>query len=301
MVKKQFKKIYIEISNICNLNCSFCPSSTTKNHLPQIMSVKNFTHIIAQTKFLCEEIFLHILGEPLAHPSFSEIIKVCEDNNVSVQITTNGLLVSKFGKNALLSPSIRQINFSLQSFGDNFPEKNLEEYIIPILTFSSEILTSRPKIYINYRLWNLTSTSSEGNELILKTIESFYQIKISRNVDVKKIKSKKIIPQIYLHFDSRFTWPSLDDKKLGTKGSCYGLNDQLGILADGTVVPCCLDTKGIINLGNCLKTDLSSIINGPRAKAIKDGFLAGKLEEELCQRCNFVRRFSPKARAILTI
>src|SRR3989339_559718 len=295
MEKKLLRKIYIEISNRCNLSCSFCPAADQINSPAKIMSIDNFTAIIKQAKDLCQEVFLHMLGEPLLHPHFEEVIKVCEHYQTAVQITTNGLLISKFKESALLSPIIRQINYSLQAVLDGPEDKNidlLKNYLNNIITLTSKQLTINPHLYVNYRLWNLHPQQSNGqhNEVLLALLERAYGQKISRNVDVKMVKSKKIAPQIYLHFDSRFKWPNLEDRPLGAYGRCHGMRDQIGILADGSVVPCCLDVGGIINLGNCLQRSLFSIINSSRAQAIKRGFEHNVLVEDLCQRCDFVRR-----------
>ena len=74
-------------------------------------------------------------------------------------------------------------------------------------------------------------------------------------------------------------------------GFCYGMLDHVGVLADGTVVPCCLDADGEITLGNIFESDLSEILASPRARAIADGFKHHQKVEPLCRRCGYSKRF----------
>jgi radical SAM protein with 4Fe4S-binding SPASM domain len=281
-------RIYIEISNICNVQCSFCP---VVDRDKQILSSADFEHIIKQAAPLASQVCLHLMGEPLAHPQFREIVKLCEENKVAVQITTNGLLIKKYQDFLLGSKSIRQVNFSLQSFKDNFPDKPIEPYLGDILNFSQEAFLKSPEMYLNLRLWNLES-AAEDNEDIFRFIETHLGVLINRRVDVGGIKSKKLINRLYLHFDSRFEWPSLDLPYRGTKGRCNALIGHIGIHADGTVVPCCLDKEAKIPLGNCLEEKLQDILNSPRALEMKRGFQTGVLIEKLCQHCSYIERFS---------
>ena len=66
-----------------------------------------------------------------------------------------------------------------------------------------------------------------------------------------------------------------------------GCRTHIGILVDGTVVPCCLDSAGIINLGNVYKQDLNDIISSEIFNSLKKGFMENKKIHELCKKCNF--------------
>ena len=123
-------------------------------------------------------------------------------------------------------------------------------------------------------------------------IEERFKVKIEPSVDVRVQKSKKLLNRLYLHFDTEFTWPSLDLPLIGTKGTCYGLDSHFGILAEGTVVPCCLDKEGKIPLGDANTTPILEILESEKAKAILKGFKERKLIDPLCQRCNYVTRFN---------
>ena len=282
------KKIYIEITNICNLNCSFC---TQTRHDKKSMSINEFCHILQQVAPLTEEICLHVTGEPLVHPDFLEILRLCEQIHVRIQLTTNGLRLHHFEKELLESTAIRQINFSLQAYIDNYADKKIESYLLPILDFIKKGSKLRPEMYFNLRLWN-QGDKSEDNTEVFKILEKYFEIYIKREVDVGGIKSKRIWNRLYLHFDSRFTWPSQEGACLGDRGRCKGLVDHIGILADGTVIPCCLDKDGVISLGNCLGEPLEDILKSDRANLMRQGFNNEWLVEMLCQRCGYIRRFS---------
>lgn len=308
---RKFQKIHVEISNICNLQCHFCPP--VERH-KKIMDLKTFQKIIPQIKSLTETVCLHLMGEPLSHPQFSEIVQECEEHNLPIFLVTNGTLLNEQTLPSLLKPIFRQINFSLHSFPDNFPKAHPQTYLNKIFEISEKIQLTQPETYINYRLWNLQETkiSSENSqsknsqmfEIVLKQIEIWQndhglcqgqeiaRIKeLSQNLDIKKQKSIRLWKKIYLHFDTEFIWPSLDLPLLGTQGTCYGLNSHFGILADGTVVPCCLDKEGKIPLGNIHENSVIDILSNPKSVSILEGFRQNKLVNDLCQRCQYIERF----------
>jgi radical SAM protein with 4Fe4S-binding SPASM domain len=284
---QKLKKIYLEISNICNLQCSFCPEVERGK---KILSAADFKETVEKIQDHTEELALHLMGEPLAHPEFPIILK---STTLPLNITTNGILISRFADLLLETPHLRQINFSVHSFKNNFPDRPLKEYLTPLLEFCRKANTLRPDLYINFRLWNQTQKDQINNENdeILDSIEEFFDLKIPRLIDVSSIKSKKLIGRTYIHFDSLFDWPSLSSKTYATTGKCYGLTHQIGIHANGDVVPCCLDKEAKLKLGNIFETDLKTIRKSERAKKIIKGFKENILVEELCQKCQFRTRF----------
>ena len=242
---KKFKKIYVEITNICNLNCPFCSKDNRKK---QEMNLTNFEHILRQIDNYTDYLYLHIKGEPLLHSKLKEILDLCFKYNKQVNITT----IDK----------VRQINISLHSLNEEKLENVLK---------CGDYLSSKG-VQIVYRFWT-------NDNLLNKVLKYYnYQGEITNNFKLKN--------NIYLNRDKKFTWPSLNNNFISNKGTCYGLKTHLGILVDGTVVPCCLDT-GVINLGNILKENFSNILNKERTKNIITNFNNNKLIEELCQKCDF--------------
>jgi radical SAM protein with 4Fe4S-binding SPASM domain len=206
---------------------------------------------------------------------------------------SNGVLLNESKSDLLLHPILRQVNFSIHSFHDNFPDRDPTDYLNRIFNFIESAFEKRPDLYLNLRLWNLEAPNSSrnSNELFLSSIESRFGVKIARELDVRKQKSHRLLNRLYLHYDTEFTWPDPSLPLIGEKGTCYGLRNHFGILVDGTVVPCCLDKEGRIPLGNIEQQSILEILESERAVRILDGFLNRKLTESLCQRCNYVTRF----------
>ncbi|GAB4019706.1 MAG: radical SAM/SPASM domain-containing protein [Bdellovibrio sp.] len=257
------------------------------------MSYHQFKYAIDQAAPLAKQICLHLMGEPLAHKELEKFLMYAEEKNVQINLTTNGLLLPQKKEILLNSMSLYQLNVSVQSFHDNFPEKSLEDYLEKVMNVFDEIMKLRSEVYLNLRLWNLGTDDNE-NEEVLSYLENRYSIQINRNTDSRLRKSKKLFNRLYLHFDTRFKWPSFENDNFGRKGTCQGLRNHIGVLSDGTVVPCCLDKEAKINLGNLFEKNLESIINSDRAQKIKKGFENGVLVEKFCQHCPYIKRFDKK-------
>lgn len=288
---KRFQKINIEISNICNLQCSFCPEVVRSK---KVMPLELFQRIIQQVAPLTEQVCFHLMGDPLVHAELADFIQVCEQQDVKIFFVTNGVLLREKQAQLLLSPALRQVNFSLHSFHDNYPDRDPTAYLDRIFSYTEQALLERPDLYINYRLWNLQEVrgASYSNRDMLRRISERFGLNIDAQVDVRLKKSVHLKNRLYLHFDTEFIWPSVDLPILGTKGTCYGLSSHFGILVDGTVVPCCLDKEGAIPLGNIRDQEVLEILDSPRSQALLQGFRQKKLVENLCQRCQYIERFT---------
>lgn len=297
----KFLRTYIEISNICNLQCTFCPEVERDK---KILSSEQFRKILKEVLPHTEQICLHLMGEPLAHPEFPQILKICEEEGAVIHLTTNGTFLSKFGFDLFLkSRAIRQINFSIHSYKDNFPGQDIRPYLYDILTFSRQAMEEKPELYINYRLWNLQDGAQEQkeNQDIIDHVCEFFQVPLNEKVDVGFRKSKNVTGRIYFHFDSRFKWPTYADPERGEHGFCHALSQQIGIHADGTVVPCCLDKEAGIPLGNVLTEGFETILSQPRLVQMREGFKKRILTEELCRKCTFIQRFDKKSAPTLSL
>lgn len=280
MVKNaRFKRIYIEITNYCNMNCKFC--SKTNRRL-QYMEIENFKNIITKIKDYTNTIYLHVKGEPLLHVNLKEILEIAKQSNLDVVITTNGTMLKEKQEILENAKSIRQINVSVHSFEQNV--KKQDNYLDDVLDAVKNI-TDKNDVYISYRFWNVQDKDITKNEEQIKTICKAYNIQ--EYDELKTNNYLKLKEKHYINVDNVFEWPSINNKEYSKNGSCYGLIDQLAILVDGTVVPCCLDQDGIINLGNILEENLEGILNKEKTKEIIKGFKENKLHQELCKRCTF--------------
>lgn len=287
---RKFKKIYIEITNICNLSCSFCPK-TSRNK--EFMSRGKFESIIKEINPLTEYLYFHLMGEPLLHPELDKLLSIAEKYNKKVVITTNGTLISKRQDILLKSKAIYKIVFSLHSFEANSSEISIEEYLSNIISFC-KAANDNTNIITAMRLWNFDKNELKGentlNDEILEVISKAFDIE---KPDADKLignRGLKLADTIYLQTAQRFEWPDKNKEVVSDRIFCYGLRDHFGIQVDGTVVPCCLDNNGEIPLGNIFKEKINGIIESEKAQNIFNGFSNRQACEELCKRCDFVTK-----------
>lgn len=280
MSKKMFKKIYVEITNKCNLSCSFCGKNKREY---KEMSVEEFEVVISKIKDYTDFIYLHVKGEPLLHSKLDYILDICDSNNIKVNITTNGVLIKSKFEVLNKHSCIRQINISLHC------EHNKDNYFEDVFSCCKEL---SKKMFISYRIWNLNSFNLDDKSTsIVEKIISSYNLSVDIVNKLYNDVQTKIDINTYVNKENLFVWPDVDNG-LEMEGHCYGLSTHIGILSDGTVVPCCLDGNGEINLGNVFDLDLSTIINGEKFQMLKNGFKENKSLHELCKNCNFRNRFN---------
>lgn len=289
---RKFKRVYIEITNICNLSCSFCP----KTKRPQkFMNTTEFELILNKIKPFTEYIYFHLMGEPLLNPNLEGFLDIAYRKGFKVNLTTNGTLLYKAKDILINAKALRQINVSLHSFEANNQNNDYFDYFNNVLSFIDEV-NKNTNIICSMRLWNLDNNKDKGQNLlnidILKLISDKFDyledIIYKLNVD-KRIKLKR---NLYLNSAQKFDWPDISIDSLGEDGFCLGLRDHLGILSDGTVVPCCLDSDGNIPIGNIFNEEFEEIINCKRANDIYQGFSKRKKVEELCKRCGYSEVFN---------
>lgn len=287
---KRFKKIYIEITNVCNLACSFCPQTKRK---PEFMEIETFHRILDQIKPYTDYLYFHVKGEPLLHLKIDHFLDLCYEKGFKVNITTNGTLINNVKDKIIKKPALRQINFSLHSFDGNERSFNKAEYINSILAFAKEA-RDKSDVIIALRLWNLNQDQVHSylqNIEILESIEKEFVLDYKIQEKACSYRGFKIADRIYLNQDHEFQWPDIKEQEDDGIGFCYGLRSHVAILVDGTVAPCCLDGEGVINLGNIKHTPFSEIVAGERANAIFYGFTKRLAVEELCRKCGYRKKF----------
>ncbi|SDI56585.1 radical SAM/SPASM domain-containing protein [Proteiniclasticum ruminis] len=288
----KYKKIYMEITSTCNLSCSFCPETKRPK---SFLSVAEFERRLEEVKPYTDHVYLHVKGEPLLHPALEKLLDLCMENKIQVNLTTNGTLLSKHREMLLKKPALRQVNFSLHSLDGNEEERDKGSYMRTILDFAKEASQKGHPI-VSLRFWNidpsdLLSLDARKNRALLEMIEEEFQLEHPILEKVQPGRGLKLAEGIYINQDHEFQWPALTEEEDDGKGFCYGLKDQVGILTDGIVVPCCLDGEGIINLGNIKDTPFREIIESERAKNLTEGFSRRTAVEELCRKCGYRKRF----------
>ena len=276
---KRFNKIYLEISNVCNLKCAFCPGTKRKSH---IMTEEEFSSLLPKIRPYSDYLYFHLMGEPLLHPHLERFLELAGDTGFKVILTTNGTLVTKQQEMLLRSPALHKINISLHAFEANDLSVPFCQYLNDCFMFGQ---AAEGKKIVVYRLWN-NGGQDEMNAAILDAMKSHFP-----GPWAEARRGTRIGQKVFLEYGDKFDWPDLSAQDGGERVFCYGLRDQLGVLCDGTVVPCCLDHDGDIALGNLHKDELAHILETDRAKAIYEGFSGKKAVEELCRRCGYARRF----------
>lgn len=245
------------------------------------MSTDEFTLILDKLEGYTKYIYYHLMGEPLTHPLLPEFLKLAGERGFKSIITTNGTLLNRCG-DELLAAGVHKINISLHSFEDGCDVDHVQ-YVRDLAEFSKR--AAEKETIVVFRLWNKGYDGGK-NETVFDILRENIPGEWAENTRGIRIRDK-----IHLEWGERFEWPDSDAEIKGDKFFCYGLRDQFGILSDGTVVPCCLDSDGAIDLGNIFSDDIDTILNSKRAQSIVEGFMCGTASEELCKRCGYAQRF----------
>jgi radical SAM protein with 4Fe4S-binding SPASM domain len=284
----QFKKIYIEITNSCNLSCNFC---LPIRRIKSFIAPDAFAEILQKVSGFTEYIYLHVLGEPLLHPDLGLLLDIGKSHGFHVNLTTNGTLLAQKRDLLLAGNSLRQINISLHSIEQFGTAGEIDLYLDGVMDFI-KTAGSPPPVFINLRLWNLHSDKSHLNKKLVERLAAFFGLHNMIPGDCMNARNSVLAPGVFLSRDRQFVWPHAPAPDLGSHGYCRGLKDHIAILVDGTVVPCCLDAEADIPLGNLHQHNLIEILAAPRAAAMRKGFSRQQVVEPLCRRCTYRKRFS---------
>lgn len=276
-------KAYLEIINVCNLSCSFCHGTKRE---PKFISEEEFTIAAKRLKPFAEYLYFHLLGEPLLHPDLAEFFEIAGDLGFKVNITTNGTLLKEKGDILLNAKPLKKVSISLHCYEVNSIGVSLDEYLSVCFDFCKKCAENG--IVAVMRLWNQGGFDSLNSEILAKMHSAF-------DGEWKNQRSGyKLQEYVFLEWGELFDWPDKDAEEIGSNHSCYGLRDQVGVLVDGTVVPCCLDAEGDIKLGNIFEQELSEILSSERAENLKKSFQTRNVTENLCRRCGYAKRFINK-------
>lgn len=275
-------RIYLEITNICNLDCSFCHKTKRDKRL---MTADEFKLILGKITGKSRYLFFHLMGEPTLHKNLPEFIGLAKEKGFLTAITTNGSTLADKG-DILVSAEPYKVSISLHAPEAN-PQFSDKSYLKTCVMFARRM--AERGTYVALRLWNLGS--GVDNTEILEFLHNEFP---SEWTAIRRGNSQRIADRIFLEWGEYFDWPDpmADEAPKDADLFCYGLREQIGILVDGTVVPCCLDADGNIPLGNIYEMGLDEILSSPRARAIYDGFSRRLAVESLCRKCGFAKRFS---------
>ena len=275
----RFRKVYVEISNLCNLHCAFCPG-TKRAH--RRMTPEEFAILAPKLRPYTEFLYFHLMGEPLCHPQLGAFLEIAHTHGFRVILTTNGTLLARQQALLLNAPSLHKVNISLHAFEANDLSVPFDRYLADCLAFGQ---AAKGEKLVVYRLWNQGGADQRNDEILAGLRGAFPEPWIV------EARGTRLAHRTYLEHGDKFDWPDLQAPEGSRKVFCYGLRDQLGILCDGTAVPCCLDHEGDLALGNLFRQSMEEILDSPRAKAIYEGFSNKEAVEPLCRRCGYARRF----------
>ncbi len=254
------------------------------------MTIGEFDIITDEISPLTDTVCLHLMGEPLLHPNIKEVFEICNKKNLNVYLTTNGTLI-KQNLDLLKSGYVKRISVSLHSFEANDNFSSLDNYLEDVL-FSCKEISGNSKTCIEFRLWNESNDKNAKNTLNKNIIEKINTIFNTSLTTGNLQQHISITDKIYISFADIFEWPiDTENKEKNCKKFCYGLHSHFGILCDGTVVACCLDSEGKLALGNIFKSKIADILNTPRAQNIYNGFSDRNITEEFCKTCTFANKF----------
>lgn len=282
-----YSRVYVEITNICNRSCSFCPGTTRPLRR---MSLSEFDTVTDRLQGVTEYLYYHVMGEPLTHPDLPDFIRLAKEKGFKSAVTTNGTLLSKRGRE-LIEAGVYKVNISVHSFEDGEDSTAHGAYLDDILDFADE--ASKNGVLTVLRLWNLDGHGEALGGNNARTLDYLRQSFPDTDTTPWKLSPRgaRMWDKLHLEYGDRFEWPDREAEDRGDKVFCYGLKDHFAILCDGRVVPCCLDREGVITLGNIFETPVEEILASPRAKAMREGFQRRCATEELCRRCGYARRF----------
>lgn len=280
------------------MSCSFCPPLKRKK---EFMTEETFKEVLKQVKPYTDYVYFHVKGEPLMHPKLDRFLDLCDEYGLKVNITTNATLLSEKKEMLLNKNALRQLNISLHSFEDG-DDESFNGYIDDIINTTKEIKKSM-STYVVMRLWNLKNMDNPRNKKIINKLQSAFSPSEDLNDMIKKASPNKLTERsltlcenVYLSQEREFKWPDINGDFIGVEGFCYGLRTMCGILVDGSVVPCCLDSDGSAILGNIHENSFGDIISSGMAEEINNGFSERNVVHPLCQRCHYRVRFNRKKR-----
>lgn len=278
MEKKKYSRVYVEITNICNRSCSFCPGTKRS---PRRMTLEEFSQIANALVGITDYIYFHVMGEPLTHPDLPKMINYATSLGFKCAVTTNGTLLDTRG-DELISSGVYKVNLSVHSF-EGGEEDKYSYYIESLCNFADK--ASSCGVLTVLRLWN-KGYDGGLNDKTLEIMKSRLQGEWKWGTRGARVRHK-----LHLEYGDRFEWPDMSADFIGESVFCYGLRDHFGILCDGSVIPCCLDREGEITLGNIFETPIREILSSDRAVKILEGFNRRCASEELCKRCGYATRF----------
>lgn len=317
----RFIEANIEITNLCNFDCWFCPRRAMTRE-KGLMAYEKFEEMILNlnsANFL-KEIALAGIGEPTLHPDLIKMISFVKNNTpFKIVLTTNA---SKFADQSfvedLFRTNVDKVTISLRTSNEN--ELNLsldftyEKYIKSILNFvetknklnneteielsffketyySKYILDINTRDFINNK--RLNNFLKELSKILNESLPSYDDFTKSISSHLSNVARIPIKDGLSLRFDGLSSWTTAIEKyKKGGicyksyYGSCLGLLTHFAIYWNGDVSTCCADFDAKNILGNIFQEkDIIKILSSKKAVSFAESLRKKRMPTDICQIC----------------
>ncbi len=318
----KFQRIHLELTNRCNFSCVFCPDAkmTRRRGLMDEGLAKSALDQISRLD-LAEKVTFHVMGEPLLHPGFFNILDHAGRLNIRVGLTTNGALLVPETIRRIAERDLHQIDISLQtpqrdSFaatrGTRVDFDRYRERLLDLLTacavrpsppiFKIRIMTTRfaGRMRDQLGIPDFLGTADALRETILEWTRLVRERLKTGPTDSEDLQRRikritiygwnviEISPKVFIETYVLTDWGNAfgqDTIIEAGHGYCFGMRDHFAILYSGDVVLCCVDFDGRTSIGNLAQSSLLDILNSPELESIMKGFKKGRLIHPYCRRC----------------
>lgn len=322
-VRTPLPLVYVELTNICDFNCAFCPKelmTRPPQHMDAALARSALDQIAAGG--VTDLVYFHVMGEPALHPDFASIADHAASLGLRVGLTSNGAQLAPGGRIGamLLDRDLAEINISLQtpdarSFvlrrakGMDYPA-----YEAGIMDFFRAHRSRHHETIFRFRFLNtrhappglrargvsILDTAAELRSALKRWAAMVHEAANADAAESRRIVRKlgrinsflwnriEVWPGVWFETFLAGDWGrAFEDRPVhqAWAGYCPGLREHFAVLASGDLVLCCLDYDGKTAVGNLEKQSLEEILSSKKVARIMRGFRRLKPVLPYCKRC----------------
>ena len=320
-IKGIFRKVFIELTNHCNMSCDFCPDSimTRKRGFMDLDLAKRIINELSE-KDMTRSIDFHLMGEPMLHPHYAELATYVHEKGLNAVLYTNCTLLNKKNISKLVSIPLSGMVLSVQSsnagafINRRARNINFEDYIKGVESFVHSWINSRNRTPLSIHYMTGLQDNSPGKELIKNRQECIdilsYWRDFLHKIDPDSVEKYHFLPKVNLNnlwsqymiypgisvfFKYCHTWdgqmlPAGYQVRPNSRGICKEIIDRnkmssFAILWNGETTYCCSDYDGSLELGNVSGRSIEDVYFGDKASHIRDMAEKEKIVHPTCQSC----------------
>lgn len=259
-----FSRIYLEITNCCNLSCAFCPGTRRARRM---LPAEEFRLLAGKLRPWTDYLYLHVLGEPLLHPQLAEILASAGELGFRVCLVTNGTLLAQRLDTLLAAPALHKP----QRLAPQLRGQRRAHAAGDVSRRGLGRLCAARGARRALRAAALERGRAGGEERGDPPLSGAALRTAHRGHPRRPAQEPHLAAKPVFRARGKIDWPAPGAPR-GAWSSATGCGGSLAVLCDGTVVPCCLDGEGELALGNLFRQELEDILRGERAAAIHAGF-----------------------------